>query len=141
MRPRAWDEGLGTGIGSIDAEHRLQVSLLKALEEVLRQGKDRALAERTLQQLVDFTAVHFRAEELMMRLYAYPQQEAHALEHGRLLEQVEAVQRSARGDDPAQALQRVESLRSWLVSHIGSMDQAFALWCTRNGVRPDPGPT
>jgi hemerythrin len=36
MRPRNWDESIGTGISSIDQEHRLQVSLVNALEEVLR---------------------------------------------------------------------------------------------------------
>ena len=139
MRPRAWDEGLGTGIPGVDAEHRLQVSLLNALEQVLRQGKDRPLAERTLQQLVDFTSVHFLSEELMMRLYAYPQHDAHALEHGRLLEQVEAIRKAAQGSDPAAALALVEALRTWLVSHIRSMDQGFALWCAKNGIRPEPG--
>jgi hemerythrin-like metal-binding protein len=137
MRPRAWDEGIGTGIASIDQEHRLQVSLLNALEEVLRQGTDRPLAERTLQQLVDFTSVHFHSEELVMRLYAYPQLDAHALEHGRLLDQVEQIRRSSAGNDAARALELVASLRTWLTSHIRSMDQGFALWCARHGIRPD----
>jgi hemerythrin-like metal-binding protein len=137
MRPRAWDEGLDTGIADVDAEHRLQVSLVNALEAVLRQGKDQALAEKTLQQLVDFTSVHFLSEELMMRLHAYPGHDAHALEHGRLLDQVQAIRRASTGGDRASALQLIEALRSWLVSHIKSMDQGFALWCARNGIRPE----
>jgi len=137
MRPRAWDEGLGTGIASIDQEHRLQVSLVNALEEVLRQGKDRALGAKTLQQLVDFTSVHFHAEELMMRLYAYPQHDAHAMEHGRLLDQIDQIRRSTEADDAARALELIQSLRTWLTSHIRSMDQGFALWCAKNGIRPE----
>jgi hemerythrin-like metal-binding protein len=138
MRPRNWDESIGTGISSIDQEHLLQVSLVNALEEVLRQGRDRALAGKTLQQLVDFTSVHFHSEELMMRLYAYPQHDAHALEHGRLLDQVEQIRRSADTGDSARALELIQALRTWLVSHIRSMDQGFALWCARNGIRPEP---
>lgn len=137
MRPRAWDEGIGTGISSMDQEHRLQVSLINALEEVLRQGKDRSLAEKTLQQLVDFTSVHFHSEELMMRLYAYPQHDAHAMEHGRLLDQVDQIRRSTEADDSARALELIGSLRTWLTSHIKSMDQGFALWCAKNGIRPE----
>lgn len=137
MRPRAWDEGIGTGISSMDQEHRLQVSLINALEEVLRQGKDRPLAEKTLQQLVDFTSVHFHSEELMMRLYAYPQHDAHAMEHGRLLDQVDQIRRSTEADDSARALELIGSLRTWLTSHIKSMDQGFALWCAKNGIRPE----
>jgi len=137
MRPRAWDEGIGTGISSMDQEHRLQVSLINALEEVLRQGKDRPLAEKTLQQLVDFTSVHFHSEELMMRLYAYPQHDAHAMEHGRLLDQVDQIRRSTEANDSARALELIASLRTWLTSHIKSMDQGFALWCAKHGIRPE----
>jgi len=137
MRPRAWDEGIGTGISSMDQEHRLQVSLINALEEVLRQGKDRPLAEKTLRQLVDFTSVHFHSEELMMRLYAYPQHDAHSMEHGRLLDQVDQIRRSTEANDSARALELIASLRTWLTSHIKSMDQGFALWCAKNGIRPE----
>jgi hemerythrin-like metal-binding protein len=87
---------------------------------------------------VDFTSVHFHSEELMMRLYAYPQHDAHALEHARLMDQVEQVRRSTDTGDAARALELIQSLRTWLTSHIRSMDQGFALWCTKNGIRPEP---
>jgi hemerythrin-like metal-binding protein len=136
MRPRSWDEGIGTGVGSMDTEHRLQVSLVNALEEVLRQGQDRALADRTLQQLFDFTSVHFHSEELMMRLYAYPQLDAHAAAHARLLEQAGDLRRRFEANDTSGALEVVAELRGWIVNHVKSMDQAFALWLARNDIRP-----
>jgi hemerythrin-like metal-binding protein len=140
MRPRAWDEGIATGISTIDAEHRLQVTLVNALEQVLRQGTDRALADRTVAQLVDFTSVHFRSEELMMRLYAYPQLDAHGQEHARLLEQVAEIRRRVEQASFPEALAQVDALRVWLTAHMKSMDLGFALWCGRRGIRPDPDP-
>ena len=130
---RAWDEGIGTGVETMDTEHRLQVSLVNALEEAIRSGTDAALADRTLHQLVDFTSVHFRSEELMMRLYSYPQLAAHALAHGKLMEYVQRI-RDGRDDD-AEALETIRELRGWLVNHVQSMDQSFALWLARNGYR------
>ncbi len=132
---RAWDEGIGTGVDSMDTEHRLQVSLVNALEEAIRSDRDVALADRTLQQLVDFTSVHFRSEELMMRLYSYPQLETHSLAHAKLMEQVERVRDQHRGRDTADATETIRELRGWLVNHIKSMDQAFAMWLARNGYR------
>lgn len=140
MRPRAWDEGTGTGITTVDAEHRLQVTLVNALEEVLRQGTDRALADRTIGQLVDFSTVHFHSEELMMRLYAYPNLDAHTLEHGRLLDQVADIRRSVEQAGFSEALGQIEALRTWLSAHMKTMDQAFGVWCARHGIRTDPGP-
>lgn len=134
-QPRAWDEGIGTGVETMDSEHRLQVSLVNALEEAIRSGGDAALAARTLQQLVDFTSVHFHSEELMMRLYSYPQLETHSLAHAKLMEQVERIKDQQRASESADALETIRELRGWLVNHIKSMDQAFALWLARNGYR------
>jgi hemerythrin-like metal-binding protein len=136
MRPRAWDEGISTGIGSMDTEHRLQVSLVNALEEILRQQQDRGTADRTFAQLVDFTSVHFHSEELMMRLYAYPQLDVHATAHGKLLDQVRVIQTKYQADEIAEALEVIAELRGWLVNHIKSMDQLFAAWLAKNDIRP-----
>jgi hemerythrin len=135
MRPRAWDEGIGTGVASVDTEHRLQVSLVNALEELLRRKQDPALVERTLAQLVDFTSVHFHSEELLMRLYSYPHLEAHAAAHAKLLEQAGTIREQQRSDG-AGPLAIVDELRAWLVTHIKSMDQQFALWLAKNGINP-----
>jgi hemerythrin-like metal-binding protein len=133
---RAWDEGIGTGVDTMDTEHRLQVSLVNALEEAIRTESDPALADRTLQQLVDFTSVHFHSEELMMRLYSYPQLENHALAHAKLMEQVLQIRAHHRAKEAPEVMETIRELRGWLVNHIKSMDQAFALWLSRNGYRP-----
>ena len=134
MSEPSWDEDLDTGVDSMDTEHRLQVSLVSTLEELLRRGDDPALTNRTLAQLVDFTRVHFLSEELMMRLYAYPQHDAHKIEHGRLTDQVSEIQRHLAEGEAQPALELIEALHRWLAGHIRTMDRAFALWCARNGI-------
>jgi hemerythrin-like metal-binding protein len=134
--PRAWDEGIGTGVGSIDTEHRLQVSYVNAIEELVRTGRDPALANQTVKQLVDFTNVHFLSEELMMRLYSYPLHDAHKIEHGRLIEQISDIQRRVGSGEQQPVLDMINTLHDWLTKHIKSMDQTFAIWCAKNKINP-----
>ena len=136
MSSRAWNEDVGLGIASIDAEHRLQVGLVSALQELVRQGHDAEMIARTMAQLVDFTSVHFLSEELMMRLYAYPAHDAHKLDHGRLTDQVEQIRLGVEGGDCPAALAAMGELRSWLGDHIHAMDRAFASWCEKNDIHP-----
>ena len=136
MDAPAHDRGLTTGVETMDTEHRLQISLVGALEELVRGDRDPEMVARTVAQLVDFSSVHFLSEELMMRLYAYPQHDAHKLEHGRLTAQVGEIQRRLSGNDHAAALLATGELRTWLESHIRTMDQAFAAWCERHGIAP-----
>jgi hemerythrin-like metal-binding protein len=135
MRSPAWDGGIGTGIPAMDAEHRLQASLVNALEASLRRGEGGA-SEQFLRQLLDFTSAHFQGEEQSMRLRAYPRREAHGMEHARLLEHLRLVERSIRDGDPARAAEAISSLRAWLVAHVRSMDQSFALWCAERAMSP-----
>ncbi|HYS80503.1 MAG TPA: bacteriohemerythrin [Anaeromyxobacteraceae bacterium] len=136
MSSRAWNEDIAVGVESMDAEHRLQVGLVSALEELVRRGQDAELVARTTAQLVDFTSVHFLSEELMMRLYAYPAHDAHKLEHGRLTDQVEQIRHRLEGGEHPSALAAMDELRSWLGDHIHAMDRAFASWCEKNGIHP-----
>jgi hemerythrin-like metal-binding protein len=135
MTAPAWEEGIDTGVESMDAEHRLLVSLVNALDELVRQGQEASLVAKTAGQLVSFTNVHFLSEELMMRIYAYPQHDAHKAEHGRLAQQVDEIRRSLETNEKPATLAMIEGLHRWLVDHIKSMDQVFALWCARNGIR------
>ena len=135
--PRAWDEGIGTGVGSMDTEHRLQVTLVNAIEELVREGKDAELTAKTIAQLVEFTNIHFLSEELMMRLYSYPQHDAHKLEHARLIERVASIQSKTSAGQGQAALDTVHELHEWLTKHIKSMDQSFAHWCAKNHIHPD----
>jgi len=134
MAPLRWDELASTGVDSMDAEHRLQVSLVNALEELVQQGADPAVLERTISQLVDFTGVHFLSEELMMRLYAYPQHDAHKLEHDRLKQQVDELRSRLAAGGREAGVACVAELHAWLVGHVRTMDQAFAAWCAKNGI-------
>lgn len=134
MAAHGWDEVIRTGVESIDAEHRLQVTLVDNLGELVRAGRGRAPAERTMRQLADFTRVHFLSEELMMRLYSYPRHDEHKAEHARLEGELDELQRRVVADDAAVALGAIERLRGWLVGHIRTLDVAFASWCARNDV-------
>lgn len=125
------------GETAVDLHHRVLLGLLKAIEAQLGPEGDRAESARTLARLLDFTRLHFEAEELVMGLHAYPQAEAHGEAHRRLLAEGEEL-RSAhgQGDGPG-ARRTVERLRGWLLDHVRGHDQDFSDWCDRNGIRPD----
>ena len=129
-----WSERLSVGIEAIDAEHRLQISLVKALEDALARGGTEVGV--ILEQLLDYTNAHFVAEELMMRLHAYPGYDGHVLEHGRLLEQLARVKGHYGEGRHAATRELTAALRHWLVEHVQSMDAAFAAHAAND--RPAP---
>ena len=123
---RTWHRGLEGGGRKVDDEHRLQVDLADALEDLLRRGDDPETTRRTLQQLAEFSSAHFRAEELLMEFYRYAGYEAHAREHRRFVAGLREIANRVAGDDGPGALERIDAWRSSLVVHIQDEDGDFA---------------
>jgi hemerythrin len=124
----------GVNRATVDLHHRVQLGLLRALEAQLGPKGDRAEAGLTLERLLEFTEMHFAAEETLMRLHGYPQAPAHAEAHKRLLGEALAIGQEHLAGDDAGAADVARRLRAWLREHILRMDGAFDAWCEKNGI-------
>ena len=109
----------------LEAEHEVQFGLFGALADAIAEGRDRDQVGELLDQLVEYTSVHFMSEQLVMRLYAYPAYQAHLEEHDALMEQLENLRSRFRqgGDQDLSAM--VESLRQWLRRHMTNHDRPW----------------
>jgi len=128
-----WDRDLTLGVPEMDVEHGLQVGLVNALEDAVASGKERDLGDGILERLLDYTRVHFLAEEMMMRLERFPAFEAHVEEHDDLVRQLESTRAVYAAGDRAITLEAVHTLRTWLAGHIRTQDRAFARFIAARG--------
>ncbi len=118
-------------------EHDIQLQLLGAVEQAVRADRRAEDVMSLVDQLIEYTGVHFHSEELMMRLYAYPQYQAHCAEHAELMEQVRAIRASFQEQDRTGLLEKVGALRAWLKRHIDGKDHGLATFLSR---RAEAGP-
>jgi hemerythrin len=116
-------ESLRLGIPEVDVEHLLQVQILQSITDALAQG-DGEQAYELIRQLEDVTAAHFIAEQLLMRLHAYPGYQQHEREHDQLIDELRNLEEQiVAGEGDAAAETR--ALELWLVHHIHTADKAF----------------
>jgi hemerythrin len=118
-------DDIGVGVQEIDTEHDLLLGVVRALEKAVATGTP-AQVEALLQQLAEFTRVHFATEEIMMRLYAYPAFSHHQLEHARLVEQIEQVRSEYAQGRVQPSRSFASALRHWFIEHVRSHDVALA---------------
>jgi hemerythrin len=119
----------------VELHHRVQLGLVKVLELQLAEDPRGPAARETLQRLLDFTRVHFQAEELLMRGHRYPEVDAHAAAHAGLLAEAVAIAHAHGAGEGATARTTLARLRGWFLDHVRGMDQAFEDWCARTGTR------
>ncbi len=125
-------EDVAVGVQEIDTEHDLLLGVVRALEKAVDTAP-RAQMDALLQQLSEYARVHFATEEIMMRLYAYPDFPRHQLEHARLVEQIDEVRGEfARGHvQPTRSF--ATALHHWFTEHVRSHDVSMARFVREAG--------
>lgn len=121
----AWDARLDLGNEAMDHEHHLQVGLVSAFVEALEQGRP-GMARRLVDQLLQYSTVHFGSEELLMEGTAYPERDAHAREHAAFLDHIRDLQRAFEAGDQEFATAAAVELRAALGAHMNDADRRLA---------------
>lgn len=116
-----------TDVPEIDTEHVLQLQILDTIENALRNGRRHEALDLT-KKLRDFTEAHFAGEQILMRFHSYPDYWTHEREHGFLLDDLARIIGRLERQDDADLAAEAGSLRRWLLSHIRTADQAFAVY-------------
>jgi len=113
-----------TGNREMDEEHALQLRLLRELLQSLEADDDPAALE-LFERLDQFTSAHFLAEELLMRLHAYPDFEAHRAEHGEFVEALAALRERLSAGGSSALRDDADAFARRLLAHIATTDGAL----------------
>jgi hemerythrin len=121
-----WKPEYSVRIPEIDAQHQRLFALAAQLHAAMADGKAKAVLEQSLAQLVDYTKVHFAAEEQLMGQYRYPEAAAHKAQHDQLTAQVIDLQKKFRSGGAGLTISLMVFLKNWLERHIAGSDQQYS---------------
>lgn len=129
-----WSDEYSVGLEIFDAEHKKLIAIINRLHDSFEGGMDRSVTDGALDELIEYTILHFRHEELYFDDWAYPDKAAHCVAHQELRQQVEEYRASAKGSIEM-ALELITFLRYWLLGHIMSEDKKFCRYLLEKGLR------
>ncbi|NJN46802.1 MAG: hemerythrin family protein [Candidatus Competibacteraceae bacterium] len=117
---------ISTDSAALDAEHQVQTGLVMALRQAVEEHRPTSEVDDILDRLTSYTDAHFMAEQLLMRLKAYPYYEAHQLEHDRLMGKVREMEQRYRAGEVQLTLDTADSLKNLLLNHTQGADKALS---------------
>lgn len=123
-----WEESMETGVSLMDVDHRKLVDILATLQTSMGQRGSRELVAATIDTLVEYTKDHFHHEEEAMRLYHYPEADAHGAEHGELMARLLAFKERADAGNVASALELMDFLGAYLTTHMLGADKRLGVF-------------
>jgi hemerythrin len=120
-----WYDSMSVRIPEIDRHHQHLIDLLNQLYEGFIEVQSAQTIEILLQELVDYVAYHFAAEERFMEADQYTLLAEHRLEHAQLSQHVQEFFRDFREGRHRIAMELLAFLSKWATAHILEMDGAY----------------
>ena len=121
-----WREEMSVGHAGIDGDHRMLIDLINQLAAAER-GNDRASAEFVIDELIQYTMLHFAREEELLERLGYPELAQHMASHFALTRRVMALrERFINGLSGRLSADILDFLSGWLSNHILHEDLRFA---------------
>ena len=125
LATRGWTEEFSVNVKLFDTQHRRLVGLIARLEKAMSAGRAREEMAEILADLADYAAEHFATEEAVLRAYAFPWRDKHALEHQRFLETVNRLRLQCSSGEPAMSVHVMHHLKEWLSQHVLVSDKMY----------------
>jgi hemerythrin-like metal-binding protein len=128
----AWTPQMATGIGVIDRDHRV---LLTLVNQMSCPGTidDRTAVEFILDELLGYTVLHFNREEALMAAAGYPQLKGHRAIHQQMVSEVKELQASLATFTPEVGHDLQQFLADWLTHHILEEDRLYIPYVMASG--------
>lgn len=121
-----WSKEYEVGVPEIDEQHQRLFKMINDLNEAMSLGRGRDALDRILSGLVDYTARHFKTEEMYMEKANYPELESHREVHVRLTDKVHEMVDRYKTGEVGLGIELLNFLQDWLKKHILGTDKKYA---------------
>lgn len=131
----SWSEQLSVGLQEIDEQHKILIGLLNRLfNEAILHKADKTVINSILDELVQYTIIHFSVEESLFRIFDYPDTEIHQAHHDELKQEVLNFRKKFESGTPID-LELMSFLRKWLSNHILMDDKKYTPFFLEKGLK------
>jgi hemerythrin-like metal-binding protein len=133
MKWAHWDDKLITGHAGMDHGHRHLMDLINQLADGMENNKPKEYCSDLLEQFIQHTTTHFRAEEELMDRHRYPKAKEHKELHAMLIKDVLAFKALYDAGVSAEFMTLLVILDTWLNRDIMGADKALADFMAATG--------
>ena len=130
-----WDDAkYSVKIKTIDNQHKKLVDLINQLFDAMTNGEAHSKLSEVLNELIQYTASHFKTEEVLFEKYGYSNAKEHIIEHTLFVNKVLAFRKDFESGNVTISKEILMFLKKWLIEHIGGSDKKYTDFLISKGV-------
>lgn len=132
-----WSEELSVGLQEIDEQHKILIGLINRLFNAAILNKaEKSDISHIIEELIQYTIVHFSVEETLFRIFDYPDAEMHHANHDQLKQEVINFRKKFESGTPID-IELMNFLRKWISNHIIKVDKKYTPFFLEKGFKPN----
>jgi hemerythrin-like metal-binding protein len=120
-----WDNAFSVGNREIDEHHKKFFHIINMLFDSMKTGEKEEILLTVLKELQQYVQYHFKAEEALMKMYAYPNYSSHKAEHEDAIQKVNKFIIAYERKEDKLAIDVLNFLSNWLQNHILQTDRKY----------------
>lgn len=123
-----WSEKFSVNVEQFDNEHKNLLNIINKLNKATLEGEGINSVNEILDELIDYTAFHFKNEEELFQKYKYPYYKEHKKTHDSIIEKVLEMKDkfNENPDDENVIYEIMELLKKWIINHILGTDKKYS---------------
>jgi hemerythrin len=129
-----WNPNYSVQNTAMDNQHQRLFELINKLHDAMGQGKGMSTLPEIFDNMLQYTKVHFTAEEALLKKHNYPNFETHKKLHDELIAKLVQLQKQFQSGDLSVSMQTRDFLRVWLVEHIQGNDLKYGKYLNDRGL-------
>ncbi len=129
-----WHSNYTVNVKEIDKQHQQLISIMNELHDGMKAGKGKEVLSRVLDELIKYTAFHFKYEEMLFDKFSYPDTAVHKRQHADLVQQVLEYKENFDSGKKILTIEVMDFLKEWLTNHIVGADKNYSSFLNGKGV-------
>jgi hemerythrin len=130
-----WESSFSVNVAEIDAQHQKIVGFINDLNDAMKQGKGKDALGSILNELINYTATHFKYEEQYFEKFGYAGTAEHKQHHAKLVSEVIAFRDGFQSGKLGVTVEVLTFLVNWLKNHILVEDKKYTSCFNSNGLK------
>ncbi len=129
-----WKPKYSVNVKEMDTQHMKLIDMINNLYELIKNDHNKENISILIQDLINYTKVHFAKEEYYMKVHDYPGYSIQREEHMEFLGRITNLQQDFENEKILDSLENLKFLKTWIVHHIRSVDGKYSVFFNIKGI-------
>jgi hemerythrin len=130
-----WNDSLSVHVAEIDQQHKKLIDMINELNDAMRGGKGKDILGKIINNLINYTATHFKTEEKYFAQFGYPDTDNHQKEHAAFVQKVTGFKDGFEEKRLSLTIEVMNFLSDWLKNHIMGTDKKYSPFFNEKGLK------